>query len=172
MIATPTAHNLANTSAPTPAAASAIALTSRSISASGSQSKSAPKSPALGHSTKKPASRSKSVAKPGKLQAVKTRDKDAETWTIKTGQRGEKKPEFRVRLTDSGYRVMFRFHDRGKRPERYCCYLSVAEWKEAKSRSLADFVHLVAGKVEARYASGDPAAARYQEIAPRLAALI
>ena len=130
------------------------------------------KSPALGHSAKRPASRSKPQAKPGKLQAIKTRDKDAETWTVKTGRRGEKMPEFRVRLTDSGYRVMSRFHESGKRPERYCCYLSVGEWREAKRRSLADFARLIAGKVEARYSSGDLDANRYQEIAPRLAALI
>lgn len=131
--------------------------------------RSAPKSPALGHSTKKPVSRAKGSASTGKLQVVKSRERGQETWTIKTGKRGEKKPEFRVRLTDSGYRVMLRFYsDDGRRPERYCCYLSVSEWKEAKRQDLAGFAGLIAGKVEARHAAGDLDEVRYQEIAPRL----
>jgi hypothetical protein len=135
--------------------------------------KEASSSPGLVHSTKKPVSRAKTAAKPGKLQVVKSRQDGQECWTIKTGKRGEKKPEFRIRLTDSGYRVMFRFHDdAGKRPERYLCYLSVGEWREAKRKSLAAFVRIVSAKVEARYASGDLDAGRHQEIAPRLNALI
>ena len=107
------------------------------------------------------------------MQVVKTREKGQECWTVKTGRRGEKKPEFRIRLTDSGYRVMFRFYDEaGKRPERYCCYLSVREWRQAQRQSLAKFVRLIAGKVEARYAATDLDATRYQDIAPRLSALM
>lgn len=68
---------------------------------------------------------------------------------------------------------MIRFHDdAGKRPERYLCYLSVAEWREVKRKSLADFARMIAGKVEARYAAGDLDEARHSEIAPRLRALI
>ena len=91
---------------------------------------------------------------------------------MKTGKRGEKKDDFRARLADSGFRVVLSFYDaNGDRRERYCCYLSAQEWKQAKRRSLADFARLMAGKVENRYAAGDLDATRYQEIAPRLNAL-
>ena len=138
-----------------------------------SEAKIVAKSPGLVHSTKKPVSPANPTSKTEKLQVIKTREKGQECWTVKTGRRGEKKPEFRIRLTDSGYRVMFRYYDEaGKRPERYCCYLSVREWRQAERQSLAKFVRLIAGKVEARHASGDLDGTRYQEIAPRLNALM
>jgi len=62
------------------------------------------------------------------------RCRPAKCWTVKTGKRGEKKPEFRVRLPD--------------------------------------FARQIGGKVEARYASGELDADRYQEISPRLNALL
>lgn len=181
MTATPTALSQASNPPPGPApgvqASAPKTVTIRPAKASVSGRKSVPKSvtksPALGHSTKKPASRAEPTTKVGKLHVVKTQEKGRECWTVKTGKRGEKKPDFRIRLTDSGYRVMFRYYDEaGKRPERYCCYLSVREWKQAQSQSLANFVRLIAGKFETRYAAGDPDDGRYQEIAPRLNALI
>jgi hypothetical protein len=92
---------------------------------------SASKSPQLGHSPKSRGSRSKSAPKPDKLNVTKSRSKDGVEWTIKTGRRGEGKPDFRVRPTDSTrHRVMFRFYDEaGRRRERYSCYLSKAEWR-------------------------------------------
>jgi hypothetical protein len=67
--------------------------------------------------------------------------------------------------------VLSFYDSNGARRERYCCYLSAQEWREAKRRSLAEFARLIAGKVEARYAAGDLDQVRYQEIAPRLNAL-
>lgn len=131
-----------------------------------------PKSPELRNSRNRPASRAKSTPKADKLQVTKTRNKGQECWTIKTGKRGEKKADFRVRLADSGFRVVLSFYDtNGARKERYCCYLSADEWREAKRKSLAAFARMIAGKVEARFAAGDLDSIRYQEIAPRLAAL-
>jgi hypothetical protein len=49
----------------------------------------------------------------------------------------------------------------GARRERNCRYLSAQEWRTAKRGSLAAFARLIAGKVEARYASGDLDEARY-----------
>jgi hypothetical protein len=113
------------------------------------------------------------VAKTDKLRVTKTRQAGQECWTVKTGKRGEKKADFRVRLADSGFRVVISFYDsNGARRERYCCYLSAQEWREARRKSLPDFVRIVSGKVEARYASGDLDGARHQEIAPRLNALM
>jgi len=134
---------------------------------------SASKSPQLWHSPKSRGSRSKSAPKPDKLNVTKSRSKDGVEWTIKTGRRGEGKPDFRVRPTDStGHRVMFRFYDEaGRRRERYSCYLSKAEWRAVQRGSLAKFVALVAGKVEARFSAGDLDAERYREIAPRLKAI-
>ena len=119
-----------------------------------------------------PASRPKSTTKAEKLQVTKTRQAGQECWTVKTGKRGEKKADFRVRLADSGFRVVLSFYDdSGARRERYCCYLSAQEWLAAKRGSLATFVAMVSGKVEARYAAGDLDATKYQEIAPRIGAL-
>jgi hypothetical protein len=131
-----------------------------------------PKSPELRNSRNRPASRVKSKPKTDKLNVTKTRQAGQECWTIKTGKRGEKKADFRVRLADSGFRVVLSFYDtNGARKERYCCYLSADEWRDAKRKSLATFARLIAGKVDARHGSGDLDAGRYQEIAPRLAAL-
>jgi hypothetical protein len=88
------------------------------------------------------------LPKPDKLNVVKARANGAEEWTVKTGKRGSGSPDFRVRLTDSGYLVTLRFHDAGRRPERYCRYLSAQEWREVKRKSSADFARLMASKVE------------------------
>lgn len=106
------------------------------------------------------------------MEVTKTRNKGQECWTVKTGKRGEKKADFRVRLADSGFRVVISFYDtNGARKERYCCYLSADEWRAAKRGSLARFAGLIAGKLEARYAAGDLDDARYQEVAPKVKAL-
>ena len=113
------------------------------------------------------------MGKPEKLHVVKSREKGQEAWTVRAGKRGEQKPSFLIRFADPGHRVMFRFYDQtGKRRERYCCYLSAKEWREAQRKSLADFARLIGGKVEALYASGDLDADRYREISPRLNALL
>lgn len=177
MIAMPTARVQANTSAPTPGAVTQIASASESSSVRKSAFKSAPrtvaKSSVLGNSPKSRASRAKAAAKADKLPVTKTQQADQECWTVKTGKRGEKKDDFRIRLADSGFRVVLRFHDENDaRRERYCCYLSAKEWRDVRRKSLAAFVQIVAAKVEARRSAGDLDAHRYQEIVPRLNALI
>jgi len=130
-------------------------------------------SPVLRNSRKDTVSRVKTAKKTERLNVTKSRSAGQECWTIKTGKRGEKQADFRVRLADSGFRVVLSFYDdSGIRRERYCCYLSAQEWREAKRKSLADFVGLIWGKVNARHASGDLDATRYQEIAPRLAVIM
>lgn len=131
-----------------------------------------PKSLVLRNSRKSRASHVKSTTKAEKLNVTKTREKGQECRTVKTGKRGEKKADFRVRLADSGFRIVLSFYDtNGARKERYCRYLSADEWREAKRKSLATFARMITGKVEARYAAGDLDEARNREIAPRLKAL-
>jgi hypothetical protein len=135
-------------------------------------SEASPKMVKVRNSRKVSVSRTNTTAQSGKLKITKTRQAGQECWTIKTGKRGEKRDDFRVRLADSGFRVVLSFYDtNGVRRERYCCYLSAQEWREAKRKSLTSFVHLIVSKVDARYSAGDLDAARYQEIAPRLAVI-
>jgi len=129
-------------------------------------------SPVLRNSRKDSASRVKASKKTERLNVTKSRSAGQECWTIKTGKRGEKQADFRVRLADSGFRVVLSFYDDSNvRRERYCCYLSADEWRESKRKSLTDFARLIADKVDARHVAGDLDAARYQEIAPRLSVI-
>jgi len=120
----------------------------------------------LRHSRKKTVSSVKSTPKVAKLEVTKS---GRDCWTVKRGRLGV----FRVRNADTGFRVLICFRDEsGSRRERYCCYLSAEEWLAAKQGSLAAFARLITGKVEARYAGGDLDSIRYQEISPKLAAII
>lgn len=83
-----------------------------------------------------------------------------ESWTVTTTTRsltkGSKQTSFRVRVSDVGFRVCLVFYDEeGARRERYLCYLSAAEWKEAKRGSPANFVKVITDKLVERASKQD-----------------
>lgn len=113
--------------------------------------KTTPKNATLGSIPRKAEKLETGTSKAGKLPVVKTRG-NRESWTVAA----DAQTSFRIRLTESGFAVVLRWREPdGKRPERYCCYLSKGEWAKAKKGSLSDFARLVAGKIEQRKASGE-----------------
>lgn len=75
-----------------------------------------------------------------------------ESWTVKTttkpSTKGSKQTSFRVRVSDVGFRVCLVYYDEeNKRRERYLCYLSASEWKQAKCETLAAFAKLTIDKL-------------------------
>lgn len=109
------------------------------------------KNASLGSIPRKAEKLENGMSKAGKLPVAKTRG-NQESWTVAA----DAQTSFRIRLTESGFGVVLRWREPdGKRPERYCCYLSKSEWAKAKKGSLADFAQLVAGKIEQRKASGE-----------------
>ncbi len=89
------------------------------------------------------------MSKPGKLPVAKSRG-NRESWTVVA----DAQTSFRIRLTESGFGVVLRWREPdGKRPERYCCYLSKSEWAQAKKGSLSSFAQIVADKIKQRTAS-------------------
>ncbi|NOT62800.1 MAG: hypothetical protein HOP19_21535 [Acidobacteria bacterium] len=103
----------------------------------------------------------------GKLQVSKSRGQQ-ESFTVTA----DDSHTFRIRLTESGYAVVLRWKDaEGKRPERYLCYFSKAEWKKAQRDSLSAFVALVLIKLNERKASGEGDADKLDALASRVRAV-
>lgn len=98
----------------------------------------------LGSIPRKAAKSLISASKAGKLPVAKSRGR-AESWTVAI----DRQTAFRIRLTESGYAVVLRWtEENGRRPEKYCCYLSRSEWAAAKRKDLRAFAALVAEKIE------------------------
>lgn len=99
-----------------------------------------------------------------------------ESWTVITATKpltkGSKQTSFRVRVSDVGFRVCLVYYDdEGTRRERYLCYLSASEWKQAKRGSLSGFVQIVADKLTERAAKEDADNEKLSELLQRVKAL-
>jgi len=124
--------------------------------------------PDLGSIPKKLASPVIPVSKGRKLNLSPSRGKQ-ESWTVTA----DEKNTFRIRLTESGYAVVLRWTETdGKRPERYCCYLSKSEWAKAKRGSLESLAALIGQKVEQRIASGDGDGQKLTQVLSRIQSLM
>jgi hypothetical protein len=87
--------------------------------------------------------------KAGKLRLAESGAGARKSWTIPTGR--ESGEALRVRRSDAGYAVSLRFRDRGDElREPYLCYLTAAEWSEAKQGSLDQMVRRISEKMKRR----------------------
>lgn len=91
------------------------------------------------------------------------------TTTTKPATKGGKQTSFRVRVSDVGFRVCPFYYDKeNTRRERYLCYLSATEWKEAKRGSLAKFVRVIADKLTERAAKDNANGEKLDELMQRI----
>lgn len=100
-----------------------------------------------------------------------------ESWTVKTtakpSTKGSKQTSFRVRLSDVGFRVCLVYYDGEEtRRERYLCYLSASEWKEAKRGNLSSFVQIVTDKLTERATKEDANGEKIDELSRRVRAFL
>lgn len=119
----------------------------------------------------------KSPSTSARLQIKQSGKGKQESWTVTTttkpATKGSKQTSFRVRVSDVGFRVCLVFYDdEGTRRERYLCYLSASEWKEAKRDSLATFVKIIITKLIERAAKEGADSEKLDELSHRIALLI
>lgn len=121
------------------------------------------------------AARLGSVATAARLQIKQNGKGKQESWTVATSTKpstkGSKQTSFRVRVSDVGFRVCLVFYDEaGKRRERYLCYLSASEWKQAKRGNLASFAQIVTDKLIERASKEDADGKKLDELMRRVKA--
>jgi hypothetical protein len=98
---------------------------------------------------RKGASHTTPGTKAGKLRLAESGGGARKSWTIPTGR--ESGEALRVRRSDAGYAVSLRFRDQGEEwREPYLCYLTAAEWSEAKQGSLDQIVRRISEKMKRR----------------------
>jgi hypothetical protein len=84
-----------------------------------------------------------------KLRLAESGGGARKSWTIPTGRKSGE--ALRVRRSDAGYAVSLRFRDRGDElREPYLCYLTAAEWSEAKQGSPDQMVRRISEKMKRR----------------------
>lgn len=125
----------------------------------------------------KRAARLNSSQASSRLQIKQNGKGKQESWTVKTTTKpltkGSKQTSFRIRVSDVGFRVCLVYYDdEGTRRERYLCYLSASEWKQAKRGSLSSFVQIVADKLTERGAKEDADSEKLGELSHRIKALL
>ena len=130
----------------------------------------------MGQTANKQAANLKSPSALARLQIKSSGKGKQESWTVKTTTKpltkGGKQTSFRVRVSDVGFRVCLVYYDEvGTRRERYLCYLSASEWKEAKRGSLSSFVQVVADKLTERAAKEDADGEKLGELLQRVEVL-
>lgn len=119
------------------------------------------------------AARLGSVATAARLHIKSSGKGKQESWTVKTTSKpltkGSKQTSFRVRVSDVGFRVCLVYYDEeGKRRERYLCYLSASEWRQAKRGNLFSFVQIVKDKLSERAAKEDANDEKLGELSSRV----
>ena len=112
-----------------------------------------------------------------RLQIKQSGKGKQESWTVKTttkpSTKGSRQTSFRVRLSDVGFRVCLVYYDdEATRRERYLCYLSASEWKQAKRGNLASFARIVTDKLTERAAKEDADSEKLDELSSRVKAFV
>ena len=145
------------------------------LATSSAQKKSVKSKTSKLHSANKDA-RLNSSATSARLQIKKSGKGKQESWTVATSNKpatkASRQTSFRVRLSDVGFRVCLVYYDeKATRRERYLCYLSASEWKQAKHGSLSGFVRIVADKLTERAAKEDADSEKLGELLQRVKTL-
>lgn len=140
------------------------------------------KEKASGQTTARPATTKqaadlKSPSTSARLQIKSNGKGNQESWTVKTttkpATKGSRQTSFRVRLSDVGFRVCLVYYDdEATRRERYLCYLSASEWKQAKRGNLSNFAQIVTDKLTERATKEDADGEKLGELSGQIKAFL